>query len=250
MKLIQFLFLFALKQILTSPVPINIDGHWLTTEDLDSKEHQIIFRRMGDYATDVIFHHIHIPVSLDTINKISEKAIFQIKKYAEYVFKESMMHYHGDNQNADNKKAEEHARLITDQNLFVVNESEKSINYFKDDLISLTSALPTSASKISKCQIELLFGFLGTAFVSINAIQIKKLPKQTSTNGNNIATLTHISEIQQNHLEHLDLENASENSIMLNALRYNPALLASAAHKVVLKSSDIIHKIAGSQLTS
>ena len=44
-------------------------------------------------------------------------------------------------------------------------------------------------------------------------------------------------------MEQLDLENASQNSIMLNALRYNPALLASAAQQVVLKSSDIIHKV-------
>ena len=34
-----------------------------------------------------------------------------------------------------------------------------------------------------------------------------------------------------------------QNSIILNALRYNPAILATAAHQVVLKSSDIIHKV-------
>ena len=30
---------------------------------------------------------------------------------------------------------------------------------------------------------------------------------------------------------------------MLNALQYNRAMLATAAHQVVLKSSDIIHKV-------
>jgi hypothetical protein len=29
-------------------------------------------------------------------------------------------------------------------------------------------SVPTSASKISKCQIDLLFGFIGTAFRAIN----------------------------------------------------------------------------------
>jgi hypothetical protein len=37
------------------------------------------------------------------------------------------MHYYQDNQYADKKKAVGYARLITDQNLFVLNESEKYI---------------------------------------------------------------------------------------------------------------------------
>jgi hypothetical protein len=34
-----------------------------------------------------------------------------------------MMHYHEDNQYPDNKKAEGYARLITDQTLFVIQET-------------------------------------------------------------------------------------------------------------------------------
>jgi hypothetical protein len=58
------------------------------------------------------------------------------------------MHYHEDNQYADTKKAEGYAKLITDQNLFVNQVSEKSIHYFQEDLKSLTMALPTSKSRI------------------------------------------------------------------------------------------------------
>jgi hypothetical protein len=51
------------------PVPVRINGQLLTTKELNPKEQQIIFRRMGDYATDDTFHHFHIPVPLDMIKK-------------------------------------------------------------------------------------------------------------------------------------------------------------------------------------
>jgi hypothetical protein len=91
---------------------------------------------------------------------------------AENVYQESMIHYHEDNQHADSRRAELHARLILDQKFFVLEESEKSINYFQQDLNSLTRALPTSTSRISKCQIDLLFSFLGTTIVANNVVQI------------------------------------------------------------------------------
>ncbi len=34
-----------------------------------------------------------------------------------------------------------------------------------------------------------------------------------------------------------------QDSKMLKALRYNPAILATAAHQIVLQTSDIIHKV-------
>jgi hypothetical protein len=66
--------------MVTIPVPIKIDEQFLTTEELNPKEHQIIFGRMGDYATDVMFHHIHIPISLDIINEVANTAISKIKE--------------------------------------------------------------------------------------------------------------------------------------------------------------------------
>jgi hypothetical protein len=54
---------------------------------------------------------------------------------------------------------------------------------------------------------------------------------------------THISEIQENHLQHLEIQNDEQNKIVLNALRYNPAILAKAAHQVVIKLSETFHKV-------
>ena len=75
-------------------------------------------------------------------------------------------------------RLEGYARLITEQNIFLTNESAKPIRYFQEDLQSLTSALPTSASRISKRQIGLMFGLMGTALSAINAVQ-KKLQTQS-----------------------------------------------------------------------
>jgi hypothetical protein len=46
----------------------------------------------------------------------------------------------------------------------VRNESAKWIRYFKKDLQSLPSALPTSKSRISKRQNGLMFGLIDTEF--------------------------------------------------------------------------------------
>jgi hypothetical protein len=88
-----------------------------------------------------------------------------------------------------------------------------------------------------------LFGFLGTAFGAINAVQINSLQRLTTSNKKKILFLTHINEIQENHLQHLELQNAEQNKIIFNSLRYNPAMLVTVPHQVVLKCSDIIYKI-------
>jgi hypothetical protein len=74
------------------------------------------------------------------------------------VYQESLMHYHEDSQYANDKKAKGSARLIVDQNKFITNESSVSIKYFQEDLNSIVKTLPASASRISKRQIELVFG--------------------------------------------------------------------------------------------
>ena len=68
---------------------------------------------------DVNFHHVHIPINLNKIFQVADKAISKIKAYASNVYQESMMHYHKDNQYADSKRAEGYAKLISDQNIFV-----------------------------------------------------------------------------------------------------------------------------------
>jgi hypothetical protein len=41
----------------------------------------------------------------------------------------------------------------------------------------------------------------------------------------------------------LEVGNLAQDSIMLNALRYNPAILATAAHQVVVQTLGTIHKV-------
>jgi hypothetical protein len=67
------LFILTLSQTLASSVPISINGQLLTTKELNSKEHQVIFRKVDEYATYVIFHHI--PISLERMNQTADKAI-------------------------------------------------------------------------------------------------------------------------------------------------------------------------------
>jgi hypothetical protein len=76
----------------------------LTTEELKLREHQIIYRRMGDYAKDVTFPHIHIPISLIKINVVANTAMTKIRSYGENIYQESITHYHQDNQCADSKR--------------------------------------------------------------------------------------------------------------------------------------------------
>jgi cytolysin (calcineurin-like family phosphatase) len=85
-------------------VPKSVNEQLLTTEDLNPREHQIFFRRMGEYSTDVKYHHVHIPISLDKINQVADRAIQKVKAFAKNVLQESMMHYHQDNQYADTKR--------------------------------------------------------------------------------------------------------------------------------------------------
>jgi hypothetical protein len=59
----------------------------------------------------------------------------------------------------------------------VTNKSAKSIRYFQKEIQSLTSALPTSKTRMSKRQIGLRLGLMGTAFSATNALQINNLQK-------------------------------------------------------------------------
>jgi hypothetical protein len=70
---------------------MSTTGQLLAIEKLNPKEHQIIFRRMGANATDVIFHHVHIPISLNKINEVVNKAIGKNEAFAENVYQETMM---------------------------------------------------------------------------------------------------------------------------------------------------------------
>jgi hypothetical protein len=78
---------------------------------------------------------------------------------------------------------------------------------------------------------------MGTTFSASNAVLINKLQKQSEVNTKNTTTFTHISQIQKEHLNYLEIDNFSQNQIILNALRYNPEILATAAHHHVVLHS-------------
>jgi hypothetical protein len=44
-------------------------------------------------------------------------------------------------------------------------------------------------------------------------------------------------------VEHFEIEKFSQNKIVLNALRYNPAILSTATHQAALKTANVIHKV-------
>jgi hypothetical protein len=76
---------------------VGYDEHLLTTEELDPKELQIIFRRIGDYATDVVFHRIHFLIPLDKINQVSSLKYSNLKKKGICKKCASLTHYEKDN---------------------------------------------------------------------------------------------------------------------------------------------------------
>jgi hypothetical protein len=88
-----------------------------------------------------------------------------------------------------------------------------------------------------------MFGLMGTAFSAIKAFQINNLQKQSDITNYKLEILTHISQIQEDHLEHSEIENSTQDSVLLNTQQYNPENLARAAHQIVLQNAVIMHKI-------
>ena len=231
--------LFVLWQTTAAgPTPLTVNGHLLTTENLDQQNHQVIFKRIGEYATDVEFHHVHIPVPLGLQVQVANQAMDIIKKYAQNIHQETLMHYHKDNTYPDEEKAQAYATLLTHQNQFVTNNSAQILEQIKAQIMSVTSALPQSPLRTSR-QLGFIFGLVGTAFATANAVRISNIENQNLHNQKELHTLTHIAEIQENHLNHLDLKFLANEKMTLEALRYNPALLASAANSLVFQTTDV-----------
>jgi hypothetical protein len=63
----------------------------------EDRTHQVVFKRISIYATDVQYHHIHIPVHLTNIIETATKVIETIETYIKNVHHQSLM-YFKDNQ--------------------------------------------------------------------------------------------------------------------------------------------------------
>ena len=173
-----------------------INGQKLITEELDPKEHQIIFKRIGEYATDVEFHHIHVPVDLRKFINIADQAMDVIQHYSTNLYQETKMHYNKENRYPEDWQAQAYADMITKQNHFVANVSAQSLQIIKEGLMSTTQALPQKSTRMTKRQLGLIFGFVGTAFATINAAKISQIQNKMQTEDQEILHLTHIAEIQ------------------------------------------------------
>ena len=110
----------------------------------------------------------------------------------------------------------------------------------------MTEALPHSGSRLDKRQLGFLFGLVGTAFATVNSGRISQLEKAEAQRDGQLQSLTHITEIQEKHLEHLDLKFISNEKQNLEALRYNPALITSSANVLIFQCWDIVNKVQSS----
>ena len=234
---ILFTLLAKLKGVST---PIKIDGLLLTTETLNTKEHQIIFKRVGEYAPDVQFHHVHIPVNLGKQVNIAKEAKQIILQYAHNIYQETLMQYHQDNKFPEEEKAKQYANLLTIQNIFVINNTGLVLNQIEKSLISIIKALPHINTRLSERQLRILFGLAGTAFATANSIRITQLQTRGNTR---FTSLTHIADICQNHMEHMDIQILANQKKTLEMLRYNPATLLAAANQLIFQALDVSNKV-------
>ena len=231
---------FQLSNLEAASIPLTVNGHQLTTETLNTKEHQIIFKRVGEYATDVQFHHVHIPINLGKQIKIAEEAKQIITQYAHAIYQDTLKHYNKDNKWPEEEKAKQYAHLLTIQNNFVANSTGLILNQIETALLSMTKALPHKSTRLTERQLGILFGLAGTAFATANSIRITQLESRENAKFN---SLTHIADIQQNHMDHMDLKIISNQKETLEILRYNPAILLSAADQLVFQASHVSNRI-------
>ncbi len=97
------------------------------------------------------------------------------------------------------------ATLIKETSEYILNTSMDQLSAMKNNLLSVTSTLPESTTRPER-QLELLFGIGATLFSLYNYIITQSATAQITRNKNSISSLTHIAEIQEDHLKHLKLK--------------------------------------------
>ena len=138
------------------------------------------------------------------------RAINSINQFVRNVYQQSLIYYREDHHpnNVDKHQAHLAAQLNKDSSDFILNTTSDQLTAIKDNLISILSTLPESKTRPER-QIELLFGLGATLFSLYNYINQKADNTQISRNKQSISDLTHISEIHEEHLKHLDIEVAN-----------------------------------------
>ena len=211
--------------------------------DKTVQNHQVVFKRIGHYATNVHYHHVRIPVDLSKIIETPTLALQKMKGYVKDVYQQSLMYYRDEGRGnvVDKHQAHLAATLIKEQSDYILNTSSDQLSAIKNNLLSITSTLPESNTRPER-QLELLFGIGATLFSLYNYINTQSDTAQITRNKNSIRSLTHIAEIQEDHLKHLDIEMATNRYLYLQNLKFNPALLLSATQDITMQTNAVSNK--------
>jgi pyruvoyl-dependent arginine decarboxylase (PvlArgDC) len=131
--------------------------------------------------------------------------------------------------------------LVKETSEYILNTYMDQFSTIKNNLLSVTSTLPESTTR-PEHQLELLFGIGATLFSLYNYINTQQDTAITTRNKNSISSLTHIAEIQEDHLKHLEIEMATNRYFYLQNLKFNPALLVSATQDITMQAISISNK--------
>jgi hypothetical protein len=207
------------------------------------QNHQVLIKRIGNYATNVHYLHIRIPVNLSQIIDTPTEAMRHIRTYVKDVYEQAVRYNRDERRGTMVDKHQAHlaATLVKETSEFILKTSMDQLSAIKNNLLSVTSTLPESSTRPER-QLELLIGIGPTLFSLYNYINTKQDTAQITRNKNSISSLTHIAEIQEDHLKHLELEMATNRYFYLQNLKFNPALLVSATQDITMQTSTISNK--------
>jgi hypothetical protein len=208
------------------------------------QNHQVLFKRIGNYATNVIYHHIRISVNLSKIIDTPTETMQHIKTYVKNVYEQTVHYYRDETRGNMVDKLQAHlaGTLIKETSEYILNTSMDQLSAMKNNLLSVTSTLPESTTRPER-QLELLFGIGATLFSLYNYINTQSDTAQITRNKNSISSLTHIAEIQEDHLKHLEIKMATNHCFYLQNLKFNPALLVSATQEITIQTNTIVKRV-------
>jgi ABC-type transporter MlaC component len=106
----------AIKTILTWFMLFGFSQSAVLRINKKDRTHQVVFKRIGNYMTDLHFHLVRIPENLSNIIETPRKALKAIETYIKNVYQQSLM-YHKDHQRgniADKHQTHLVAQLIKD----------------------------------------------------------------------------------------------------------------------------------------
>jgi 4-diphosphocytidyl-2C-methyl-D-erythritol kinase len=134
-------------------------------------------------------------------------AMQHMRTYVKEVYQQSLMYYRDERRGnmVDKHQAHLAATLVKETSEYILNTSNDQLSAIKNNLLSVTSTLPESKTRPER-QLELLLGTGATLFSLYNFINTQADNPQISRNKNSMSILTHIAEVQEDHLKHLEIK--------------------------------------------